>query len=202
MILIFPLSHEDQIVRRIPICTIIIIVICLLIQMFSSFIVKKNMEIIQQKLEALTNYYKEHPNLEFPNIFNNNITSQQWIERNPESKFLTKEEQEFNKLIIEFLKEKENSFYYRYGYLPGKFNLSIITYQFVHGGWIHLITNMWFLWLAATVIEDLWGRLFFTIFYLFCGAFSAFVHSIFFANSSEPLIGASGAIAGIMGAFS
>jgi tetratricopeptide (TPR) repeat protein len=60
---------------------------------------------------------------------------------------------------------------------------------------------MWFLWLVGAVIEDIWGRLFFISFYIFCGCFAAISHNLFHANSSEPLVGASGAIAGTMGAF-
>jgi membrane associated rhomboid family serine protease len=78
---------------------------------------------------------------------------------------------------------------------------SYITASFLHGGWLHIIFNMWFLWLAGTILEDLWGRIVYPIFYLVAGALAWAVHGVVFPHSLIPALGASGAIAGLMGAF-
>jgi len=78
---------------------------------------------------------------------------------------------------------------------------SFITAQFLHGGWLHIIFNMWFLWLAGTILEDAWGRVVYPIFYLVSGVFSWLVQGAVFPDSFVPCVGASGAIAGLMGGF-
>jgi membrane associated rhomboid family serine protease len=78
---------------------------------------------------------------------------------------------------------------------------SYVTADFLHGGWLHIIFNMWFLWLAGTVLEDAWGRIAYPIFYLVSGVFALLVHAAVFPDSFVPVVGASGAIAGLMGGF-
>jgi membrane associated rhomboid family serine protease len=90
----------------------------------------------------------------------------------------------------------------KYAYIPAHPTvLSLITANFLHGGWLHLIGNMWFLWLAGAVLEDTWGRLIYPAFYMIAGVLALQVHAWFNPGSMTPLIGASGAIAGLMGAF-
>jgi len=79
--------------------------------------------------------------------------------------------------------------------------MSYLTANFLHGGWLHLIGNMWFLWLAGGILEDTWGRLIYPAFYLIAGILALQVHALVNAGSLAPTIGASGAIAGLMGAF-
>ena len=79
--------------------------------------------------------------------------------------------------------------------------LSPLTYMFVHGGWGHIIGNMLFLWIFGDNIEDAVGHLRFLAFYLVCGIAGALAHGLADVHSPEPLIGASGAIAGIVAAY-
>jgi membrane associated rhomboid family serine protease len=79
--------------------------------------------------------------------------------------------------------------------------VSYITANFLHWGWLHIIFNMWFLWLAGTILEDAWGRIVYPIFFLISGAIALVVHSAVFPDSFIPVAGASGAIAGLMGGF-
>ena len=83
--------------------------------------------------------------------------------------------------------------------VPARLNL--ITYMFLHGSWIHLLGNMLFLWVFGDNVEDAMGHLRFLMFYLMCGIFAAVVHSWMMADSDLPLIGASGAVAGIISAY-
>jgi membrane associated rhomboid family serine protease len=79
--------------------------------------------------------------------------------------------------------------------------LSIFTSMFLHGGWMHLIGNMWFLWIFGNNIEDAMGSLKFLVFYLICGCLAAFSHIVTNVESVVPMIGASGAISGVLGAY-
>lgn len=79
--------------------------------------------------------------------------------------------------------------------------LTLFTSQFLHGDWFHLIFNMLFLWVFGNNIEDRLGRLRFLPFYLACGALAGIAQSLADADSPVPLIGASGAISGVLGAY-
>ncbi|MGH6865207.1 MAG: rhomboid family intramembrane serine protease [Methyloceanibacter sp.] len=83
--------------------------------------------------------------------------------------------------------------------MPERFTL--VTYMFLHGGWIHLIGNMLFLWVFGDNIEDAMGHLRFIMFYLMCGIFAALLHTWMMPESDLPLIGASGAVAGVIAAY-
>ncbi|MFQ5689671.1 MAG: rhomboid family intramembrane serine protease [Gemmatimonadota bacterium] len=78
---------------------------------------------------------------------------------------------------------------------------TVLTSMFLHGGWMHLIGNMWFLWVFGNNIEDAMGHLRYLLFYLLAGAFAAAAHILSAASSPVPTVGASGAISGIMGAY-
>jgi membrane associated rhomboid family serine protease len=77
----------------------------------------------------------------------------------------------------------------------------LITSMFLHSGWLHLIGNMWFLWIFGDNVEDELGHAGFLVFYMFCGVAAGITHTIANWGSSLPAIGASGAIAGVMGAY-
>jgi membrane associated rhomboid family serine protease len=79
--------------------------------------------------------------------------------------------------------------------------LSIFTSIFLHGGWMHLIGNMWFLWIFGNNIEEAMGSLRYLLFYLICGFLASITHILFNSGSILPSIGASGAIAGVLGAY-
>ncbi len=95
-----------------------------------------------------------------------------------------------------------DAFIEHYALIPDQLRLStFITSMFLHGGWLHLIGNMWFLWVFGSHIEDAMGSAKFAIFYLISGVASAAVQFATNLGSPIPTIGASGAIAGVMGAF-
>ena len=78
---------------------------------------------------------------------------------------------------------------------------ALITSMFMHGGWGHLLGNMLFLWVFGNNIEDSMGHFRFLAFYLVCGLAASFAHIFFSPASQVPMVGASGAISGIMGAY-
>ena len=85
------------------------------------------------------------------------------------------------------------------GSLPAEYTL--VTYMFLHGDWMHLIGNMLFLWVFGDNVEDAMGPISFTLFYLLSGIAAGLAHAYFHAESAAPLIGASGATAGVIGAY-
>ena len=79
--------------------------------------------------------------------------------------------------------------------------LPMFTSMFLHGSWLHLIGNMWFLWIFGDNIEDYLGHFSYIVFYLTCGLAAGAMHVFFNLGSQVPTVGASGAIAGVMGAY-
>jgi membrane associated rhomboid family serine protease len=78
---------------------------------------------------------------------------------------------------------------------------SAFSSMFLHGGWLHLIGNMWFLWVFGNNIEDSMGHLRFVVFYLLTGLLATAAHVLTSFSSGVPVVGASGAISGVMGAY-
>jgi membrane associated rhomboid family serine protease len=94
------------------------------------------------------------------------------------------------------------NFLLTYGVVPARFETStLVTSMFLHGSWSHVIGNMWFLWIFGDNVEDRVGHGRFVFFYLLCGIGAALAHVAAQASSLLPTIGASGAIAGVMGAY-
>ena len=79
--------------------------------------------------------------------------------------------------------------------------ITVITAMFMHGGWFHLLGNMWFLVVFGDNVEDVMGRVRFLVFYLLCGVAAVAAEMISNPSSAIPMVGASGAIGGVMGAY-
>jgi membrane associated rhomboid family serine protease len=95
-----------------------------------------------------------------------------------------------------------NMFLQIYGVVPADFHAAtLITSMFLHGGWMHVLGNMWYLWIFGDNVEDRLGHSRFIVFYLLCGIIAALGQIAIDPESTLPTIGASGAIAGVMGAY-
>jgi membrane associated rhomboid family serine protease len=110
--------------------------------------------------------------------------------------------------ILVFLYEKSmpdyalDGFVLAHGIVPDRLHYSaILTSMFIHGGWLHIAGNMWFLWIFGRGVEDLLGHAKYLFLYLACGVAAALLYIVLNSNSTVPTIGASGAIAGVMGAY-
>ncbi|HUO32393.1 MAG TPA: rhomboid family intramembrane serine protease [Bryobacteraceae bacterium] len=89
-----------------------------------------------------------------------------------------------------------------YGLIPDRFRLTnVLTSMFLHGSWFHVLGNMWFLWIFGDNVEDLLGHAKYLLFYLLCGVAAALGQVLSGPYSTIPMVGASGAIAGVMGAY-
>jgi rhomboid family protein len=85
--------------------------------------------------------------------------------------------------------------------LSGESYWPLLTHQFLHGGWLHLILNMWTLWIFGDNVEDRMGPVRFGFFYVACGVLAGLTHLLTNASSTLPSVGASGAIAGVLGTY-
>ena len=113
------------------------------------------------------------------------------------------------------LGENFNFFLFKYGAIPFEIThgqevtyqsavpipLTLFTAMFLHGGWMHVIGNMWYLWIFGNNVEDKLGHFKFIIFYLLAGLIASLTYVATNVNSQVPMIGASGAIAGVLGAY-
>ncbi|TXL13596.1 rhomboid family intramembrane serine protease [Methylococcaceae bacterium HT3] len=120
-------------------------------------------------------------------------------------------------LLLEFSADQFHHYViYIYGMVPARYTnpewaiamgypvdyyFSCISNLFLHGGWWHLIMNMWFLWIFADNIEDRMGHGRFIVFYLLCGFIATMVQWFYTPGLVVPVVGASGAIAGVLGAY-
>jgi membrane associated rhomboid family serine protease len=100
------------------------------------------------------------------------------------------------------------AFIIRWAFVPSRFLanpigdfLTLFTSIFMHAGWVHLGGNMLYLWIFGDNVEDRFGHIQFTIFYLLCGLAATFAQLAFSLGSNVPNLGASGAIAGVLGAY-
>ena len=105
-------------------------------------------------------------------------------------------------LEISMAPRELNRFLATYGVVPARLHaVTLLTSMFLHGSWMHVIGNMWYLWIFGDNVEDEFGHVRFLIFYLVCGLTAAVGQIVMEPGSLLPTIGASGAIAGVMGAY-
>src|SRR3990167_8678385 len=110
--------------------------------------------------------------------------------------------------VQELIAPSTQLFIEKYALVPANINLfqfetltPFITSMFLHAGFLHILSNMWFLWIFGDNVEAAIGHIKYLIFFIFCGVAASFIQYLFIANSTLPMIGASGAIAGVLGAY-
>ncbi len=120
-------------------------------------------------------------------------------------------------LLLQFMPEHVRQlFLFHYGMIPARYShpewarhmgfaddayFSFISSMFIHAGWLHIIMNVWFIWIFADNIEDRMGHFRFLVFYFVCGLIGSLLQFYFNPSLTIPVVGASGAIAGVMGAY-
>lgn len=209
-----PVAHESDTVRRFPWISIIVIGLCIVIHIFIARDVKNIENELNNGYFELIKYYLMHPYLELDpeltKVFSIDkrrmeeaLTVYKNVYPSPEDEDVLEEEQETLDLMARRLINAAHKLPYRkWGFVPSDKTLrGLISHMFIHGGWIHLLGNLLLLYLTGPFIEDVWGRPVFISFYLLMGAISAMMFAIHHPLFAGPLIGASGAISGLMGAF-
>jgi membrane associated rhomboid family serine protease len=220
--MLIPLRHENMQGRRWPVITFGIIALNLIVFLGTHWTIEKQAPQLSQVKIHLVLLAAIHPELKIPEQARDFVSYVQtnnaplWKEaQRPnrdifdtwDAKFRGQDDPEIlqgemNSLGESYAELNSTSLLSKYAFVPAHPTLvSLITANFLHGGWLHLIGNMWFLWLAGAVLEDTWGRMIYPAFYLVAGVLAYQVHAMVLHGSFTPTLGASGAIAGLMGAF-
>jgi len=98
--------------------------------------------------------------------------------------------------------QTEARFIYMFGLVPAQFHIiNLFTSMFLHGGIAHILGNMWFLWIFGDNVESALGHARYALFYILCGLAAGLAQVLFNLDSMIPMVGASGAIAGVLGAY-
>ncbi len=216
-----PIKHENMAARRWPVITLSLIAINTVIFLFTTF---ATTDTSAERLELSADIIllaAEHPELKMQSderhivdVFQKSKPTIWKQVQNPNREAInaydakirqmTDPDQlqaEMDRLDKEYAQLKASSIVEQYGFVPAHPQLSsYLTANFLHGGWEHLIGNMWFLWLAGFVLEDVWGRPLYAAFYLISGIAALQMHAWTNAGSTIPTVGASGAVAALMGA--
>ncbi len=215
--MLIPLGHEQTSVRRLPWVTFTIMGLCVVIFVLIAPGEHRSQMESFLRLQQSLGYFTQHPYLEmeprFRSIFVNELGEDQAVvfaehmrlagPTPPEDPTQLEYEQDrLDTLVEAYFAGMDSSFLSRYGLVPSRFQSShLVTYQFLHVGWLHLVFNLLMLFVVGPFIEDVWGRPIFAAFYLAAGAAAGGMFAIQYPDLQMPLVGASGAIAGVMGAF-
>jgi membrane associated rhomboid family serine protease len=201
--MILPIKSESR-VRRFPVVTASIIVLNVLVFLFSYPAMKRQNIIVREKEIKLYEVEIKTLKPEDPSAiieYAKDPEAQRERIKNREIAISDELWEEWKTAYDEYQEAKNRSVASKYGFVATDFDIStLITYMFLHGSFMHLLGNIWFLWLVGLNVEDDWGRPFFLGFYLLAGIVAALLFAGM-THSDIPMIGASGAIAGVMGAF-
>jgi membrane associated rhomboid family serine protease len=221
--MLIPVAHENLRGRRWPYVTITIIGLNFIVFLFTILPMQKEMvRITQAQLKVLafnvlypdatmsadashmvfyTKHHQPDEYAEFAEGVRNGLDKSGYAEA-AASLPPSDAQEAMDKLCTDYEAARDGTIMWDFAFHPYHPKpWSYITAAFLHAGWLHIIFNMWFLWLAGTILEDAWGRVVYPIFYLVCGVFASVCHAMIFSGSMMPVVGASGAIAGLMGAF-
>ena len=217
--MLFPIKHENMTARRWPVITLALIAINTLAFVATNSVTLQQQEAVEAAKHSMVAYATAHPELKLddraaevvknarradPDLLKEFQLAPSTDTPAPDALFDGSEirQVKMDKLVRAYEDAASNSILNTYGFVPAHPNpLSYITANFLHGGWLHLIGNMWFLWLAGFVLEDAWGRALYAVVYLAAGAAALEFYALASPGSLIPTIGASGAVAALMGAF-
>jgi len=214
--MIIPIGHEKTEVRRMPWITISLIVACCVLFVHTASVQRE----IEPRIEAAAGetlrYFQGHPYLELdaraePILF----TGMDEARRRKLIETLSgnlgpprrasereREQQKLDSMVESLLEQIDAHPFFRYGFVrDARGSRGWLSHMFIHIGLMHLIGNMFLLFLAGYIVEEVWGRPIFTGLYLSAGLASLFFFSFMSGGVSVPLVGASGAVSGVMGAF-
>src|SRR2546425_8029969 len=221
--MLIPLRHENMEGRRWPVVTFALIALNVLVFLGTHWTIEaQEPERAEVRMHILV-LAAMHPELNMPDDvekFVNEVKKQApeaaWQElssrkRRPEDAWDAQIREaedpqelqsEMDTLAQRFTEVQSKSILENYAFVPAHPKpISYLTSMFLHIGWLHLIGNMWFLWLAGFILEDRWGRVIYPVFYLLAGAAASQFHAWFYPGSIVPALGASGAVAALMGGF-
>src|ERR1051326_8395465 len=220
--MLIPIKHENMTARRWPVITLALIALNTVAFILTSSTIQEQVREAGKVKVHLLMLAAAHPELKMPdevreyvNRFRdhnpaawkelqhpNREIADGWDAQTRLLEDVNPLQAEMDSLAQQFNDVEANSITEKYAFVPARPHaISYLTANFLHGGWLHLIGNMWFLWLAGFVLEDAWGRALYSTVYLIAGAAALQIHAWVNAGSVAPTLGASGAVAALMGAF-
>jgi membrane associated rhomboid family serine protease len=198
---ILPIGHEDGTVSRRPWVTFALVAACFV----AHFLVVGQAEVEERVtatwLEA-ADYAAEHPELAAdPRLLDPTAAASD--RPRPAARGADPADQAYlDALTARWTAELARHPLLRFGLVPANPTpRGLFAHMFLHGGWLHLLGNLLILYLAAPMVEDLWGHWTFAGFYLAAGVFAGGLYALQHSTLEGPLVGASGAVAGVLGAF-
>jgi len=207
LILLIPLGPDAEL-PRLPRATVALVALSVLAFFWTSRFDAARAATEEARLERIADWTlgllaRDQPELAegrklHPSALDYLGTDETWRETVPEG--------ELRDRLVQCLEERrglrEGHPFYRWGFVPADITLPrLLFHQFLHADLVHLLFNMIFLWAVGGLIESVWGPWLVTGLYLVSGVAAALVHAAFAPASTEPAVGASGAIAGLMGFF-
>ncbi|MCU0303632.1 MAG: rhomboid family intramembrane serine protease [Thermoanaerobaculales bacterium] len=205
--MLLPIGTDQSTVRRMPWVSLGIIGLCVVVYLATLIAPGDPRAIVDAEIRAVE-YFLDHPWLELdPRLKGYVYTSlRQSRDSSPappaDPARIASQQAELDRLVAGFYEARDRLPFWRWGLVPTEIRAtSLVTHLFVHAGLLHLLGNLLFFYLVGPAVEDAWGRPLFAAFYLLAGVVAALVFVARYPNLAEPLIGASGAVAGVMGAF-
>ncbi len=224
-----PIGHDRLVTRRLPIITISIIALNFLVLMVQAFVAPQQDTNLEMAFRKLIEFSVQHPQATLSPLAQQRLSQlPEWLvqsikeeiqkerfdqsvdenEALPGNPLLFNDkpliQAEMARLSTAFVQAYDGNWNQKFGFVPFLHKTSPVNYLssiFMHGGWSHLIGNMLCLFMVGIALEDTWGALFFTVFYLLSGFVATVTHAFSSPDSKIVCVGASGAIAGLMGAF-
>jgi membrane associated rhomboid family serine protease len=222
MLLLLPLRVEGAEVARVPWVSIAIAGICAVLFAITWVAPDSPQGATRQEIHEVVDFWDKHPSLVLPDGFadrflDKKAKAQFEVEREarlnrrdegkyeaPSAEQLAEDQKMLDDLADRAVRAQEGSLLWRWALVPsrGLLQPGWLLHMFLHFGWLHLLGNLLFFYLTAPLLEDVWGRRWFLGFYLACGLAAALAQVAVTQGSMGMMVGASGAIAGCMGAFS
>ena len=226
--LLIPIGHDRQVTKQLPLITLSFIALNILVFIFTETVGTQQNVRKSLALKALIEFVETHPKVNLSAAARDRLARvadleieeiQAYIDQEKLTRLLEGKPQENQVLSLNdngvlaaestrlsagFVAAYDDFYGYQFGFIPAYHKSSWLNYfscMFLHGGFLHILGNMLFLFLAGIAMEDAWGRGFYTIFYLAAGLVATATHAFTAPDSKIYLVGASGAIAGLMGAF-
>jgi membrane associated rhomboid family serine protease len=211
-----PIGLDEAETRRTPWVSLTLIAIN--VAVFLAVSIGGQQAEIEQNVEArgkqVVRYLWEHPYLEIPAPLDRNVTEHDReqlesarraiarADKMPADWEVQKQQEQFDEMVEDLYAQIRSSPIHKWGLVPAHPDaLHFLTHMFMHEGWLHLIGNMVFLYLTGFFVEDAYGRVLYPVLYLLSGVAAAAVQIVHSPGSETAMVGASGAIAGVMGAF-
>lgn len=202
--MIIPIGHEDGTVRGVPWVTLAVILACFVVQLGVRVGGKQSEARLEASYTAALQYAADHPYLkvdpslaaadELALLARSNGSG---ITGDPEAEQLRLDE-----LTAVWRADLHRHPLWRGGLVPASPRITgFFTYMFLHAGWLHLLSNMLVLYLAGPFLEEAWRRKLYAGFYVAAGLFAGGMYALLERHLQAPLVGASGAVAGVLGAF-